>query len=96
MRTSGDFVNDMLKNGRTWTDILSVGSVIRNGHWKEDIELELLERKLMPPDKLERTKQRSEIIKKQKAKQDDDERLALESRRQKAGRGAKESSDLQG
>jgi len=49
-RTPEDFVDDMLRNKRSWLDIIAVGRVVRNGKWTDDIKRILLERNLMPKD----------------------------------------------
>jgi len=52
-RTPTMFVDDMLRHGRSWLDVLAVGRVIRDGRWRDDVKRILIERGLMPQDEAE-------------------------------------------
>jgi len=52
-RTPKMFVDDMLRHGKTWLDVLAVGRVIRAGRWREEVKTILIERGLMPKDEAE-------------------------------------------
>lgn len=49
-RTSKDFIDDMLANGRNWIAILAVSRAIRSGKWYDECRSQLQERGLMPMD----------------------------------------------
>lgn len=65
-RTPRDMIDDMLKKGRSWIDIVSVGRVVRGGRWYEDIVKALQDDKLMPTDPEEINKARLADIAKPK------------------------------
>lgn len=54
MRTAEDFLDDMLKGGRDWIEILTVAGEVRHGLWRLPVEQMLLDRKLMPESKQKR------------------------------------------
>jgi len=49
-RSPKDFVDSMIRRGKTWIDMVSVGRAIRHGSWYQDIISMLQERSLMPTE----------------------------------------------
>jgi hypothetical protein len=69
-RTAEDFVNDMIRCGRSWLDIMAVGRVVRNGRWRNDVKDILLRRKLMPEDEKEAKVMRDNDIRSNRVRTD--------------------------
>lgn len=69
MRTSDDFVDEMVENGRDWVAIISVGRAIRQGRWYEEIKKRLQDDGMMPKDPSVAHKLQNEAIAKAQKEQ---------------------------
>ncbi len=60
IRTSTDFIEDMLAHGRSWIAILAVCRGVRSGRWYDECRTQLRDRGLMPLDDATCLQQRAE------------------------------------
>ena len=66
MRTPEDFVAEMLKKKSSWSSILAIARVIRDGRWREQVRTILVQKGLIPSDHAEELIQRDKIIEEQR------------------------------
>lgn len=62
-RTAKDLVEDMLRKGRSWIDILAVAAAARDGKWRKEAEAILSARNLIPKDEARRIAEQERDIK---------------------------------
>lgn len=80
MRTPEEFTAEMLKKKNySWSSILAVARVIRDGKWRSRVREILVEKGLIPEDREEELRQRDAIVNKQaaeKKKKEENDRAA--------------------
>jgi len=78
-RTPEAFTAEMLKKKHSWSSILAVARVIRDGKWRSRVREILIEKKLIPEDREEELRQRDALVNKQSAekkKKEEEDRAA--------------------